>query len=110
MYRVNPKWKLFEETLSKTSSEGLMNIKEEEKRPLVKEGEELGMLDIGKPAVQKRAGLVEKVRPAEKKKFGTLGPRGMRKNGGYNYGGLCTPNYSGDGPKVEGWALVEKNM
>ena len=110
MYRVNPKWTSVEETLLQTTLEGLGNTEKEEMGALVGEGEELGIVDIGKPAM-KKAGLVEDVRPDEKKKkFGTLGPRGLRKNGGYNYGGLSAPNYSGDGPKVEGWALVEKNM
>ena len=73
------------------------------------------MLDVGKPAVEKetkkRARLVEDVRAAVKtKNCGPLSPRGLRNNSGNNYGGLSTPNYSGDGQKVEGWAFVERNM
>lgn len=113
-YRVNPKWTNCEETLQKNSSSQVKNIKKE-MEPLVKKEEESRMVDIGKTAVEKemmkRAGLVEDVRPAVKtKKCGPLGPRGLRKNGGNNYGGPSAPNYSEDGPKVEGWALVEKNM
>ena len=113
-YRVNPMWKNCEETLQKSCNSQVVNIKKE-MDPLVREGEELRMVDIGKTAVEKetkkRAGLVEDVRPAVKtKNCGPLGPRGLRKNGGNNYGGLSAPYYSGDGRKVEGWAFVEKNM
>ena len=89
MWRVNPKWK---------------------------NGEV--MADIEKPAapavaqeVKKRADLVEEVRPSVKtKSCGSLGPRGLRRNGGNNYGGLSAANYSGDYPKVEVWAVAEKKM
>ena len=108
MHRVNPKWQNVEKPLLQTTLEG--NLKKEEMGPLVREGEGLGMADTGKPALQK-AGLVENARPAEKKKqLGPLGPRGLRKNGGYNYGGLSAPSYCGGDQKVEGFALVERNM
>ena len=89
MHRVNPKWK---------------------------NGEV--MADIEKPAapavaqeVKKRADLVEEVRPSVKtKSCGSLGPRGLRRIGGNNYGGLSAANYSEDYLKVEGWAVAEKKM
>ena len=61
--------------------------------------------------MKKKEGLVGEVRPSGKtKKFGLLGPRGVRKSAGNNYEGLSAPNYSGDHQKVEGWAVAEKNM
>ena len=108
MHRVNPKWQNVEEPLLQTTLEE--NIKKEEMGSLVREEEGLGMAGTRKPALQKE-GLVEVVRPAGKKKqLGPLGPRGLRKSGGYNYGGLPAPNYCGGDQQVEGWALTERNM
>ena len=111
--RVDPKWKNCEETVLKNSSKGVVNTKKE-MEPLASEGGELGKVYTGKPGVEKemrkRAGLVEEVRPAVKKKnYGTLGPKGLRKNRGNYYVGLSTSEYFG-GDQKEGWALVEKKV
>ena len=105
MYRVNPKWK-GEEGMVNIKEEDVVNIKKEGTEKLVGEGEEVGIVSGQK--MKKEAGLVENVGSAEKKK--KLGPRGLRRNGGYDYRSLPAPNYSGDGQKVAQWVLAEKNM
>ena len=113
LYRVNPKWRNVEESLLKNSSEEMVNMKKEEMGPLVKEGETVEMTEVGKLAVRKemKAEMCKEVKPSQqKKKFGLLGPKGLKKTGGYNYGGLSAPNYSGEDQKVGGLALVERNM
>ena len=113
LYRVNPKWKNDDDSLLKNYSEELVMMKKVEMGPLVREGEKVGMTEIGKPAVQKemKAEMCKDVKLSQKKKkFGLLGPRGLKKNGGYNYGGLSAPNYSREDENVRGRALVERNM
>ena len=112
LYRVNPKWKNVEESLLKNSSEELVNMKKEEMGPLVREGEKMG---IGQLAVQRGVKMntemcEDKKLAQKKKKFGQLGPRGLKKNGGYNYGGLAASNYSGEDQRVGSLALVERCM
>ena len=112
LYRVNPKWKNDDDPLLKNSSEELV-MKKEEMGPLVREGEKVGMTEIGKLAVQREmnAEMCKDVKPSQKKKkFGLLGPRGLKKNGGYNYGGLAASNDSGEDQRVGGLALVERSM
>ena len=70
-------------------------------------------MEIGKLAVQKemKADMCKDVKPSQKKKkYGLLGPRGLKKNGGYNYGGLAASNDSGEDQRVGGLALVERSM
>ena len=113
MHHVNPNWK-GEEGMVNMKAENVVNIKKQGTEKLVRDGEELVRKgeEVGIVAVQKmkkKAGLVENVGSAEKKKK-KLGPRGLRRNGGYDYRSLPAPNYSGDGQKVAQWVLAEKNM
>ena len=89
-----------------------LNMRKEEVGLIEREG--VGLVEIEKPVVEKemekRAGLSVEVRPSVKTNIsGLLGPRGLRKKSGNDYGGLSAPNYSFDYQKVEGWAVAEKN-
>ena len=111
-YHVDPKWTNYEKTLPKKSV-----LEEGNVATRVMVNEDMGMVDSGKVAlrrdVEERAGVVDTniTRPASKKNFGTLGPKGLKRNGGKNYyGGLGASNYSKEDHKVGDLALVLESM